>query len=114
VLGSGDCWAGLYIVMSFVKGEPLSRILQDPSEKDRPILNPNISDRALKRVCREMASLVIELSKVEFPRIGELEQNDDYCCKKTFHPQYERAGDMCESASGGISLAHLQVGRGLF
>ena len=66
VLGSGNCWAGPYIVMSFVEGDPLALILKDPRAEGRPVLNPQISDRALKRVYREMAGLVLELSKPEF------------------------------------------------
>jgi len=76
VLGKGKCWAGPYIVMTFIEGDLLATYLKDPLQKGRPVLNLRISDRALKRAYREMAQLVLELSKPEFPRIGALEQNE--------------------------------------
>lgn len=76
VFGSGICWAGPYIVMSFLEGVPLSQLLKDPSSKGRPVLNPQISDRSLKRAYREMAAIVLDLSKHEFDSIGALEGNE--------------------------------------
>ncbi|KAJ5356166.1 hypothetical protein N7517_010775 [Penicillium concentricum] len=64
VFGSGICWAGTYI------------LLKDPSSGGRPVLNPQVSDRNLKRAYREMATLVLELSKHEFDSIGALEENE--------------------------------------
>ncbi|KAE8348270.1 kinase-like protein [Aspergillus coremiiformis] len=75
VFGSGICWAGPYIVMSFLEGMPLSQLLKDPSREGRPVLNPQISNRSLKRAYREMAMLILELSKHEFNSIGALEEN---------------------------------------
>lgn len=40
VFGHGHCRAGPYIVMSFIEGVQLSKILQDPSKPGRPVLNP--------------------------------------------------------------------------
>jgi aminoglycoside phosphotransferase (APT) family kinase protein len=75
VYGSGTCWAGPYIVMAFVEGDLLSNVLKDPLKKEgRPVLNPRISDRALKIAYREMAYLVLELSKPQFSCIGALVQ----------------------------------------
>lgn len=75
VFGAGTCWVGPYIVMAFVEGDLLSNVLKDPLKKDgRPVLNPRISDRALRIAYREMAFLVLELSKPQFPRIGALVQ----------------------------------------
>ncbi|EHY60905.1 hypothetical protein ABEF92_005527 [Exophiala dermatitidis] len=77
VLGAGTCWAGPYIVMSFVEGESLATLLQDPLQTGRPVLNPRISERALKKAYREMAKLHLHLSKSEFHRIGALECNGE-------------------------------------
>ncbi|RHZ55786.1 hypothetical protein CDV55_104035 [Aspergillus turcosus] len=76
VFGSGICWAGPYVVMSFLEGVPLSELLKDRSRTGRPVLNPQISDRSLKRAYREMAALVLELSKHEFDSIGALAENE--------------------------------------
>ncbi|OAL34128.1 hypothetical protein AYO20_06583 [Fonsecaea nubica] len=77
VLGSGTCWAGPYIVMSFIEGEPLAELLKNPQEGGRPVLNPRLSDRVLRRAYREMAKLVLELSKPEFRYIGALRQSEE-------------------------------------
>jgi len=71
VLGKGISWAGPYIVMSFIEGPLLETLLQDP-RKEKPTLNPLLSRMTLKKAYREMAQLVLELSKPEFPRIGAL------------------------------------------
>lgn len=76
VFGSGVCWAGPYIVMSFLEGTQLSQIIRDFSREGRPVLNPQISDRSLKTVYREIAPIIIELSKLEFDDIGALEENE--------------------------------------
>ncbi|OOF92654.1 hypothetical protein ASPCADRAFT_517496 [Aspergillus carbonarius ITEM 5010] len=76
VFGSGICWAGPYMVMSFLEGRPLSQLLKDPSAEGRPVLNPGISDRSLRRAYREMAGLILELSRHEFDAIGALEEDE--------------------------------------
>ncbi|MCJ1256921.1 hypothetical protein MMC24_004746 [Lignoscripta atroalba] len=77
VLGAGTCWAGAYIVMHFIEGELLANVLKDPLKEGRSVLNPRISDSALKSAYRRMAYLVLELSKPGFPRIGALVQDSD-------------------------------------
>lgn len=63
--------------MSFVEGAQLSKILQDPSTQERPALNPGISERALKVAYHEMTKVTLEMSKLEFPRIGSLKQEGE-------------------------------------
>jgi hypothetical protein len=65
--------------MAVVEGDLLSNVLKDPLKREgrRPVLNPRISDRALRIAYREMAYLVLELSKSQFPRIGALVQQGD-------------------------------------
>ncbi|KAL9106155.1 MAG: hypothetical protein Q9227_008803 [Pyrenula ochraceoflavens] len=74
VFGSGCSWTGPYIVMEFIEGDGLDKFLKDPSQDGRPVLNPNISSRALERAYREMAGLVLELARPEFVSIGALER----------------------------------------
>jgi aminoglycoside phosphotransferase (APT) family kinase protein len=76
ILGKGTCWAGPYIIMNFIEGNLLATYLKDPHKEGRPVLNPRISDRALKRAYREMSFLVLELSKPGFPRIGALGKDE--------------------------------------
>ncbi|MCJ1309526.1 hypothetical protein MMC25_003186 [Agyrium rufum] len=70
--------------MEFVEGDLLSNILKDPLKKEgRPGLNPNISDRALRVAYREMANLVLDLSRPQFPRIGSLgSQSENFAVTK--------------------------------
>ncbi len=83
VLGAGSCWAGPYIVMSFVEGRSMDTLLKDPCQHGRPVLNPQISDRVLIRAYRAMAELVLELWKPGFQQIGALEQKgDDFTVSK--------------------------------
>ena len=78
VFGSGICWAGPYIVMSFLEGEPLSQLLKDRSVQGRPVLSPQISDRSLKRAYKEMAAIILELARLEFDAIGALHEVDGH------------------------------------
>ncbi|KAJ5728071.1 hypothetical protein N7493_004401 [Penicillium malachiteum] len=55
VFGSGICWAGPYIVMTFLEGVPLSQILRDPSSTGRPVLNPQISNSHFNMGCSLVA-----------------------------------------------------------
>lgn len=75
VLGTGECRAGPYIVMTF-EGNLLSGYLRDPLKSGRAVLSPNISDIYLKRAYRKMAQIVLELSKLVFPCIGALTQDE--------------------------------------
>lgn len=70
VYGSGKTWTGPYIVMAYVEGTPLADILKVPKAEGRPVLNPDISERGLRRAYREMAKLLLELPKPEFSKIG--------------------------------------------
>lgn len=65
-----------YIVMSFLKGELLSQLLKDCSAEGRPVLNPHLSDRSLRRAYRKMAAIIIKLSRLEFNAIGSLTKHE--------------------------------------
>ena len=74
ILGTGKCWVGPYIVMTFIEGRPLSGYLKDPSKSGRAVLNPRINGLHLKKAYRAMAHILLELSKPTFSRIGALSQ----------------------------------------
>lgn len=76
VFGSGVSVVGPYMVISFLEGELLSQLLKDRSVEGRPVLNPRLSDRSLRRAYREMAAIILQLSKLEFDAIGALIEND--------------------------------------
>ena len=99
VFGKGNCWAGPYIVMAFIEGDLLSNYLKDPLKKGRPVLNSQISDRSLKIAYREMAQLVLELSKPQFPRIGALEQDESGAWTVTKRPLTFNMNELATSAN---------------
>jgi aminoglycoside phosphotransferase (APT) family kinase protein len=70
VLGAGRWGLGPYIVTTFIEGTLLSKRLGDPASS--PSLNPDISNSSLERVYRQMAQVMLELSKPVFRQIGAL------------------------------------------
>lgn len=83
VIGSGDCWAGPYIVMTFMEGQMLSLAMKDPDVEDRQVLNPQISESSLRACYKGMAKFLLELYKPEFPRIGSLKnENGEFAVAK--------------------------------
>ncbi|GAQ41873.1 hypothetical protein AtubIFM56815_000503 [Aspergillus tubingensis] len=99
VYASGICWAGPYIIMSFIEGVPLSQLLKDHSVEGRPVLNPQISNHSLKHAYREMAILVLELSRVEFDFIGALEETEHDCYNITKRPLTFNMNELMASAN---------------
>ena len=85
--------------MTFVEGDLLAKYLKDPLREGRPVLNPRISDPALKRAYREMAQLVLELSKPEFPRIGTLHQDESGLWTVTKRPLTSNMNELATSAN---------------
>lgn len=63
--------------MPFIEGESLATLFRDPLQDGRPVLNPRIRERALKRAYREMPELHLQLSEPEFQRIGALEYHGE-------------------------------------
>ncbi|KAJ9369917.1 hypothetical protein DTO282E5_5425 [Paecilomyces variotii] len=72
VFSSGISVVGPYIVMSFLEGESLSQLLKDHSAQGQPVLSPQVSNRSLRRAYREMAAIMLKLSRLKFNAIGTL------------------------------------------
>ncbi|PQK17141.1 hypothetical protein BB8028_0007g03400 [Beauveria bassiana] len=53
---------------------------------DRPILNPNIDEVRLERLYGQAAKILLELSKMEFPLIGALEETKEGSWEVTRRP----------------------------
>ncbi|PYH64227.1 phosphotransferase family protein [Aspergillus vadensis CBS 113365] len=99
VYASGICWAGPYIIMSIIEGVPLSQLLKDHSVEGRPVLNPQISNHSLKHAYREMAILVLELSRVELDSIGALQDTKHDCFTITKRPLTFNMNELMASAN---------------
>lgn len=79
IRGSGVCAAGPYMMTDFVEGNLLSDYLQAPLQ-DRTqaaILDPTIHISTLKCAYREMARMVLALSRCRFSHIGSLATSDE-------------------------------------
>jgi hypothetical protein len=78
VCGNGICGSGPYIVMDFVEGNLLSDHLQAPlcDRTQAAILDPKVSIYNLRGAYREMALVILRLSKCRFSHIGSLVEDN--------------------------------------
>ncbi|KAL5332576.1 hypothetical protein BJX70DRAFT_383741 [Aspergillus crustosus] len=70
---------GAFIIMEFIEGEPLDKILRQGSgPEDAHSLRVDISDEELEIIYRQVANFLLELSAHDFPQIGSLSGNADF------------------------------------
>lgn len=65
---------GPFIMMSVIKGVDLESVLRTPGSKDR-LMRADISDRVITTVYRQVARYMLQLFKLDFPRIGSLSKS---------------------------------------
>ncbi|KAI1426287.1 hypothetical protein F5Y12DRAFT_742660 [Xylaria sp. FL1777] len=65
---------GPFIIEEFMPGEDLGDLIKTPTENetDPSMLDPDIDDAKLDFVYEQIAGFLLELSRLEFPRIGAL------------------------------------------
>jgi len=69
---------GAFIIMEFIEGEPLGKILEVlPEPESGQILRSDISDRDLDIIYRQIANILLELSEHDFSQIGSLSRIDN-------------------------------------
>lgn len=68
---------GPFIIMDFVEGQSLSKFLAQPTEDETELkfLDPNVDDAKLDTIYEQIASFLLELSRLEFPRIGAISKD---------------------------------------
>jgi aminoglycoside phosphotransferase (APT) family kinase protein len=68
---------GPFIIMEFMEGENLGDVLKKPTpnEADLAILDPDIDEAKLGGIFEQLASFMLELSRLEFPRIGAISKD---------------------------------------
>lgn len=68
---------GPFIIMDYVDGERLSKLLMKPMENDEEdvILNPSIEDSTLTTIYRQIAGYLLQLSQFSFNRIGAISKD---------------------------------------
>lgn len=68
---------GPFIIEEYMEGEDLGDLLKAPSqdEQDPAILDPQIDGAKLDKVYEQIAGFMLEISQLEFPRIGSISQD---------------------------------------
>jgi len=68
---------GPFIIMNLMQGQDLSDFLQQPtqSKEEAILLNPNIDEVKLDFVYDQIADFMLQLSRLEFPRIGAISKD---------------------------------------
>lgn len=72
---------GPFIIMEYINHEmDMGAALNTPghSAQERPHLDPNIDPVKLEMLYRQVADILLQLSKFEFPAIGSLKQSDEF------------------------------------
>ncbi|KAI1175571.1 phosphotransferase family protein [Nemania sp. FL0916] len=70
---------GPFIIMEYIEHEmTMSEALTDPLDPDEyHVLDPNISEHKLNLLYGQMANILLQLSRLKFPRIGSLVEHED-------------------------------------
>lgn len=64
---------GPFIMMDFIEGVTLSKLLSDPTaEKPTRLMREDISDSDVEFIYRQFANFLLQLFKLDFDRIGSL------------------------------------------
>ncbi|KAI0388938.1 phosphotransferase enzyme family protein-like protein [Xylariaceae sp. FL0594] len=68
---------GPFIIMDFAEGKDLSDLLQQPTEDEQEeiVLDPNIDEAKLDIVYDQIAGFMLELARLEFPRLGAISKD---------------------------------------
>jgi aminoglycoside phosphotransferase (APT) family kinase protein len=71
---------GAFIIMDYIPhAHNLCDILEDPTVENphRQYLSPNIPKDRLERMYKQVASIILQLSKLEMPKIGSIQEHGD-------------------------------------
>lgn len=80
---------GPFIIMEYIDYEmSMPSALNTPgfSPENHPVLNPNIEEGRLEMLYRQVADILLQLSKLEFPLIGALGDMDERSLEVTRRP----------------------------
>jgi len=96
---------GAFIVMEYIPGECLGHLWR-VGLKER-ILRPDISERDLRTVYRQIAGFYLELSNLEFPHVGSLSIRDDQSIHPDLGPLTLKMQEI--EAHGGVRLGGMYI-----
>lgn len=80
---------GPFIIMEYVNHEmDMIEALNTPgrTRDERPTLNPDVDGALLKNLYGQIAKILLQLSKLEFPLIGALEETEEWSWEVTRRP----------------------------
>jgi aminoglycoside phosphotransferase (APT) family kinase protein len=80
---------GPFIIMEYINHEmDMGAALNTPGRnaQERPHLDPNIDPAKLEMLYRQVADILLQLSRLEFPAIGSLEQSGESSWEATYRP----------------------------
>lgn len=83
------CCIGPFIIMEYMNHEmDMLGALNAPglTRDDRPMLNPNVDQVLLKTLYRQVAKVLLQLSRLELPLIGGLEETKEWSFEVTRRP----------------------------
>ncbi|KAF3346432.1 Methylene-fatty-acyl-phospholipid synthase [Verticillium dahliae VDG2] len=68
---------GPYIIMDYVEGTLLSKVLKKPTESDQEdmVLDPDVDNSMLDTIYRQVADYLLPLSQLSFTRIGAISKD---------------------------------------
>ncbi|KAH7346982.1 hypothetical protein BKA66DRAFT_576547 [Pyrenochaeta sp. MPI-SDFR-AT-0127] len=66
---------GPFIIMDFIEGTLLSTILNEPNQEDM-VLNLNIGNTILDKIYLQIASYLLQISRLQLPHIGAISKDD--------------------------------------
>jgi hypothetical protein len=94
---------GPFIMTVFVEGVSLGQLLQDSTDS---LMRHDVSDETIKTLFRQVARIVLQLSKLDFARIGSMSTespvpNDNYAASIQCRPLTLKAHDILQV--GGIN-----------
>lgn len=97
---------GPFIIADFIEGESLVAILKEPESE---ILRSDLSDDDLDTIYRQIANIMLQLSKLNFPRIGSFSEMGDGSVTIDSRPVTLRAHEIVSHAGVDVlfSLASL-------
>lgn len=78
--GENPTGLGPFLIMEYIEHDKvMTQVMRDESQDigETPILDPNISEDKLGFLYGQMANILLQLSRLKFPRIGSLVENED-------------------------------------
>lgn len=99
---------GPFIIMEFIEGEPLDTILRQYSPPgETSVLRADIGDTELRVLYRQIANILLDLARHDFPQIGSLSNPSDTSDHITSPPLTLKMNEI--ESHGGVDTSGMSV-----